>query len=258
MNTAGYWYNTCYENKSGEERWLYGRSKRGIEEQKFEAEPTSFDKVLVIGNLLLFPVFLPLGLWRFFRQYSLNYARGFQYGQLGRQLGGMYLGMVLYAFFVLYGDMEPSQRADQGITIAWQLGIVFFVFIAFLSMLRVHHNKQFYQLAKQYEDLIRRGVLSVEGIAAEVKQPNSRVRDDLEYLLNHKHFIRGIIKDGVIRLDANAPQNESVPPINITINDGVSNSMKVVACSGCGSEVVLRQNQPVECAYCGSVMNHTG
>ncbi|ANY72375.1 hypothetical protein [Paenibacillus ihbetae] len=233
-------------------------SKRIIEEQKFEAEPTSFDKALVIGNLLFFPVFLPLGLWRFFRQYSLNYARGFQYGQLGRQLGGMYLGMVLYAFFVLYSDMEPSQRADQGITIAWQLGIVFLIFIAVLSMLRVHHNKQFYQLAKQYEDQIRRGVLSVEEIAAEVKQPGSRVIEDLKYLLNHKHFMRGIIKDGFIRLDANAPKNASVQPINKANNNRASSSTGVVTCSGCGSEVVIRKNQPVECAYCGSVMNHTG
>ncbi|PAK48120.1 hypothetical protein [Paenibacillus sp. 7541] len=224
-----------------------------LESQKFEPEVTYFEKVLMFGSLMVAPLFLPIVLWRFFQQYHKNYARGHQYQLLGALLGGMYLFILMYAFLITFSGLDDDQRTQQIITLAWKLGIAFIVPAAILTMVQSHHNSQFYKLAKEYEKQFYKGIFALEAIAAEVKQPLSRVREDLEYLLEHKSFQNGIIKDGVVLLD-NGPTLDQLG-MNVKASDRDKTMPKVVSCSGCGAETIIETDQPVECEYCGSVLN---
>lgn len=236
------------------------------ENQQFEPQPTGTDGLILLGSFILFPIILVPVLWKFFKTTHLNYRKGYSYYQLTNCLTGGYLFIVMYYFFVPYRGLEPSQRAEKAIELALVVGIIGLLIVAVLFGLRLSANKKFHKLAKEYEALVLGGLHSMEDIALRVDQPLSVVQEDLKYLLNHKHFPKGIIKEGRVQLNTykqpsgnpimesmgskhEAPEQSPIP--------ATPSGPKSHECTGCGNKVMLNPLESVSCEYCGLTLSYT-
>ncbi|MDH6674812.1 hypothetical protein M2277_005509 [Paenibacillus sp. LBL] len=237
------------------------------ENQQYEPQPTGWDALILLGSFILFPVILLPVLWKFISSTHLNYRKGYSYYQLTNCLIGGYIFTVMYYFFVPYSEFEPSQRANKAMGLALAVGIIGILIVAVLYGLRLRANKRFYTLAKEYESLVSNGLHSIEDIALHVHQPLSAVLKDLQYLLNHKLFPNGIIKEGRVRLNAynqhsdkpgmesthNLVHNTDETPLETTVPPGP----KSHECIGCGNKVMLNPLESLPCEYCGLPLTYT-
>ncbi|SEL64354.1 hypothetical protein SAMN04488688_1059 [Paenibacillus sp. cl141a] len=242
-------------------------NKKVREDQQFEPQPTGLDALILLGSFVLFPVILLAVLWKIIRTTSMNYRKGYNYYQLTNCLIGGYLFIVMYYFLVPYREYEPSLRADKAIELALLVGVIALLIVAVLYVLRLKANKRFFKLAKEYETLVSSGHQSIEDIASEVHQPPSLVLKDLQYLLNHKSFSNGIIKDGRVQLNVytqplnNFPMEDAHSLVNAYTKEpqisAASLGPKSHECAGCGKSTILNPNESVSCEYCGLTMRYT-
>lgn len=239
------------------------------EDQQYELQPTGWDALILFGSFILFPVILLPVLWNFIKTTHMNYRKGYSYFQLTNCLIGGYIFIVMYYFFVPYREFEPNQRADKAIGLALVVGIIALLIVAVLYGLRLSANARFYKLAKEYETFVLSGHYSIEDIALHVRQPLSTVLKDLQYLLNHKNFPNGIIKDGRVKLNVfkqpsnNLPVEDSKSMMNTHTSfeestiSAASLGPKSHECAGCGNRIMLNPNESAACDYCGLTLSYT-
>lgn len=244
-------------------------NKKVREDQQYEPKPTGWDALILLGSFILFPVILLPVLWKFIKTTPMNYRKGYSYYQLTNCLIGGYIFIVMYYFLVPYSVYEPSQRADKAMGLALLVGVIGLMIVAVLYVLRLKANERFYKLAKEYETLVVSGSYSIEDIALSVHQPLSKVLKDLQYLLNHKSFPNGIIKDGRVQLNVYKQPSNNLPmeDTHNLVNTHAASEQPPIStpspgpksheCAGCGNTTILNPNQSVPCEYCGLTMRYT-
>lgn len=243
---------------------------------------TKLDALILVGTLLFFPLFIPLGLLRVILTHRHNYRKGYNFRLLATQLL-FTIPIIILIGMSGYSDLPDLERTQAIQDYMIIFGIMILVPVVTLLYFEWKERRRFKSLMLLYEDLIlKHHIRHIHEIAERSRQKAKRVIDDLQYMIDQKLLPFGTIGNGVLEMrplpfehihvkeaqfsagdnviNINFGQNQILNYMDAPAASGSATSgstlPKTMECPGCGAKTTVSPSESKECEYCGITVNY--